>query len=87
MRIEAVDFFYLAMPEVTDEADGSQDALLVRVVAHLSARWTAARARRLPDGGHAAGRTAGARGRSVLDSKRRDKSFVPMRPALPASFL
>ena len=33
MRIEAVDFFYLAMPEVTDEADGSQDALLVRVAA------------------------------------------------------
>jgi L-alanine-DL-glutamate epimerase-like enolase superfamily enzyme len=31
MRIEAVDFFYLAMPEVTLEADGSQDALLVRV--------------------------------------------------------
>lgn len=33
MRIEAVDFFYLAMPEVTTEADGSQDALLVRVSA------------------------------------------------------
>lgn len=31
MRIESVDFFYLAMPEVTLEADGSQDALLVRV--------------------------------------------------------
>ena len=31
MKIEAVDFFYLAMPVVTDEADGSQDALLVRV--------------------------------------------------------
>ena len=31
--IDAVDFFYLSMPEVTDEADGSQDALLVRVVA------------------------------------------------------
>lgn len=31
MRVEAVDFFYLAMPEVTLEADGSQDALLVRV--------------------------------------------------------
>ena len=27
MRIEAVDFFYLSMPEVTIEADGSQDAL------------------------------------------------------------
>ncbi|MBP0438368.1 mandelate racemase/muconate lactonizing enzyme family protein [Tianweitania sediminis] len=31
MKIEAVDFFYLAMPEVTTAADGSQDALLVRV--------------------------------------------------------
>ena len=27
MKIEAVDFFYLSMPEVTTEADGSQDAL------------------------------------------------------------
>ncbi len=33
MKIDAVDFFYLAMPEVTTEADGSQDALLVRVAA------------------------------------------------------
>ena len=33
MKIESVDFFYLAMPEVTLEADGSQDALLVRVLA------------------------------------------------------
>jgi L-alanine-DL-glutamate epimerase-like enolase superfamily enzyme len=31
MRIESVDFFYLSMPLVTTEADGSQDALLVRV--------------------------------------------------------
>ena len=31
MKIESVDFFYLSMPEVTTEADGSQDALLVRV--------------------------------------------------------
>ncbi|MCE2878553.1 MAG: mandelate racemase/muconate lactonizing enzyme family protein [Comamonadaceae bacterium] len=31
MRIESVDFFYLSMPRVTTEADGSQDALLVRV--------------------------------------------------------
>lgn len=30
-RIDSVDFFYLSMPEVTLEADGSQDALLVRV--------------------------------------------------------
>ncbi|NEN04747.1 mandelate racemase/muconate lactonizing enzyme family protein [Diaminobutyricibacter tongyongensis] len=33
MRIDAVEFFYLAMPEITLEADGSQDALLVRVTA------------------------------------------------------
>jgi L-alanine-DL-glutamate epimerase-like enolase superfamily enzyme len=33
MRIEAVDLFYLSMPEITEEADGSQDALLVRVAA------------------------------------------------------
>src|SRR6187402_1386145 len=31
MKIEAVDFFYVSMPVVTTEADGSQDALLVRV--------------------------------------------------------
>ena len=31
MKIDAIDFFYLSMPEVTDEADGSQDALVVRV--------------------------------------------------------
>ena len=31
MHIESVDFFYLAMPEILDIGDGSQDALLVRV--------------------------------------------------------
>jgi len=31
MKIETVDFFYLAMPDVKDVGDGSQDALLVRV--------------------------------------------------------
>lgn len=31
MQIDSVDFFYAAMPEVTLEADGSQDALIVRV--------------------------------------------------------
>jgi L-alanine-DL-glutamate epimerase-like enolase superfamily enzyme len=39
MRIESVDFFYLAMPEVTDEGDGSQDALLVRVAAGGQTGW------------------------------------------------
>jgi len=32
VRIDSADFFYASMPEVTLEADGSQDALLVRVV-------------------------------------------------------
>lgn len=39
MRIDAVDFFYLSMPEVTTEADGSQDALLVRIVADGVQGW------------------------------------------------
>ena len=39
MRIDSVDFFYLAMPEVTLEADGSQDALLVRVVGGSLEGW------------------------------------------------
>lgn len=48
MRIEAVDFFYLAMPEVTDEADGSQDALLVRVAAGGHTGWGECEAAPLP---------------------------------------
>src|SRR5438552_17606058 len=39
MRIEAVDFFYLAMPSVRDIGDGSQDALLVRVQAGDYTGW------------------------------------------------
>lgn len=39
MKIEAVDFFYLSMPEVTTEGDGSQDALLVRVAAGGYTGW------------------------------------------------
>ncbi|MBC7740325.1 MAG: hypothetical protein H7245_24670 [Candidatus Saccharibacteria bacterium] len=39
MRIESVDFFYLAMPEVTNAADGSQDALLVRVTGGGHIGW------------------------------------------------
>jgi L-alanine-DL-glutamate epimerase-like enolase superfamily enzyme len=38
-RIEAVDFFYLSMPVVTTEGDGSQDALLVRVSAGGAVGW------------------------------------------------
>ncbi|MGB9366763.1 MAG: mandelate racemase/muconate lactonizing enzyme family protein, partial [Xanthobacteraceae bacterium] len=48
MQIEAVDFFYLAMPEVTDEADGSQDALLVRVAAGGHIGWGECEAAPLP---------------------------------------
>jgi L-alanine-DL-glutamate epimerase-like enolase superfamily enzyme len=39
MNIEAIDFFYLSMPVVTDAGDGSQDALLVRVVAGGITGW------------------------------------------------
>ena len=39
MKIEAVDFFYLSMPVVTDAGDGSQDALLVRVSAGGLTGW------------------------------------------------
>lgn len=37
--IEAVDFFYVSMPVVTTEGDGSQDALLVRVSAGGVVGW------------------------------------------------
>ena len=39
MEIERVDFFYLAMPEVTTAGDGSQDALIVRVAAGGHIGW------------------------------------------------
>jgi L-alanine-DL-glutamate epimerase-like enolase superfamily enzyme len=39
MSIEAIDFFYLSMPEVTDAGDGSQDALVVRVAADGVVGW------------------------------------------------
>lgn len=39
MKIEAADFFYLSMPEVTTAGDGSQDALLVRVRAGQYEGW------------------------------------------------
>jgi L-alanine-DL-glutamate epimerase-like enolase superfamily enzyme len=39
LKIDAVDFFYLSMPEVTTEGDGSQDALLVRVAAGGLVGW------------------------------------------------
>jgi L-alanine-DL-glutamate epimerase-like enolase superfamily enzyme len=39
MKIEAVEFFYVSMPEVTTDADGSQDALVVRVGAGGLTGW------------------------------------------------
>jgi L-alanine-DL-glutamate epimerase-like enolase superfamily enzyme len=39
VNIEAVDFFYLSVPVVTDAGDGSQDALLVRVAAGGLVGW------------------------------------------------
>ena len=48
MKIESVDFFYFAMPEVTTEADGSQDALIVRVSAGGHIGWGECEAAPLP---------------------------------------
>jgi L-alanine-DL-glutamate epimerase-like enolase superfamily enzyme len=48
MKIEAVDFFYFAMPEITEEADGSQDALVVRVAAGGLIGWGECEAAPLP---------------------------------------
>ena len=39
MKIDSVDFFFLAMPEILDIGDGSQDALLVRVCAGDHVGW------------------------------------------------
>ena len=48
MRIDAVDFFYLSMPEVTTAADGSQDALVVRISAGGHVGWGECEAAPLP---------------------------------------
>ena len=48
MKLDSVDFFYLAMPVVTTEADGSQDALLVRVAAGGHVGWGECEAAPLP---------------------------------------
>jgi L-alanine-DL-glutamate epimerase-like enolase superfamily enzyme len=48
MIIENVDFFYFAMPVITTEADGSQDALLVRVHAGGLTGWGECEAAPLP---------------------------------------
>jgi len=39
VKIDSVDFFYVAMPVVTTDADGSQDALVVRVSAGGHVGW------------------------------------------------
>lgn len=39
MKIDQVDFHYLSMPEVTSDADGSQDALVVRVAVGPHEGW------------------------------------------------
>lgn len=47
-KIEAVDLFYLAMPEIEDIGDGSQDACVVRVVAGGHVGWGECEASPLP---------------------------------------
>lgn len=48
MKIESVEFFYLAMPEITIAADGSQDALIVRVRSGDLTGWGECEAAPLP---------------------------------------
>jgi len=48
MKVDSVDFFYLAMPKVTTAADGSQDALVVRVTAGGHQGWGECEASPLP---------------------------------------
>jgi L-alanine-DL-glutamate epimerase-like enolase superfamily enzyme len=48
MKIDSVDFFYLSMPVVTEAADGSQDALLVRVTSGSHQGWGECEAAPLP---------------------------------------
>jgi L-alanine-DL-glutamate epimerase-like enolase superfamily enzyme len=47
-RIESVDIFYLAMPEILDIGDGSQDLTLVRVQAGEHVGWGECEASPLP---------------------------------------
>jgi L-alanine-DL-glutamate epimerase-like enolase superfamily enzyme len=48
MKIDSVDFFYLAMPVIEDIGDGSQDACLVRVTAGGFVGWGECEASPLP---------------------------------------
>lgn len=47
-KIDAVDFFYLSMPDVLDIGDGSQDATLVRIEAGGEVGWGECEAAPLP---------------------------------------
>ncbi len=40
--IEQIDLFYLSMPSVLDIGDGSQDALLIRIIAGEYTGWRSA---------------------------------------------
>jgi len=46
--IDAVDFFYLSMPHINLDVDGSQDALLVRVRSQHDEGWGECEAAPLP---------------------------------------
>ncbi len=48
MKIDAIDAFYLSMPKVTAEADGSQDALVMRVRCGRHTGWGECEASPLP---------------------------------------
>ena len=39
MKVENIQLYYLSMPEILDEADGSQDALVVKVEAGGYEGW------------------------------------------------
>ncbi len=39
MKIDSIDFFYLAMPEILNIGNGSQDSLIVRLVADDMVAW------------------------------------------------
>ena len=39
MKIENIELYYLSKPEILDEADGSQDALIVKVEAGGYIGW------------------------------------------------
>ena len=39
MRVEAIDLYYLSMPEVTLDVNGGQDALLVRATVGDHVGW------------------------------------------------